>query len=194
MSKIPPAAASTSGSARISSRTLSGTGARPLEENSSSCLPLTTASVPAYDSLKMLSKAFWKVSVRTYVPLTIAMPSTTARAVSRLRILRPAIPRSVTPIMPPLTSSIASMISRADDCPMSLTIRPSARKSTRSAISAACASCVTMTVVWPRLVTESRSSSRISPLVVESRLPVGSSANMTVGLETRARAIATRCC
>ena len=37
-------------------------------------------------------------------------------------------------------------------------------------------------------------ASRISPLVVESRLPVGSSANMTVGCETSARAIATRCC
>ena len=65
MSKIPPVAASTSGSARISARTLSGTGARPLEENSRSFFPLTTASVPVYDSVKMLLKAFWKVSVRT---------------------------------------------------------------------------------------------------------------------------------
>ena len=65
MSKMPPAAAPTSGSARISSSTLAGTGALPLEENLSSCLPLTTASVPTYDSVKMLSKAFWKVSVRT---------------------------------------------------------------------------------------------------------------------------------
>ena len=37
-------------------------------------------------------------------------------------------------------------------------------------------------------------ASRISALVVESRLPVGSSANTTVGRETSARAIATRCC
>ena len=36
--------------------------------------------------------------------------------------------------------------------------------------------------------------SRISPLVAESRLPVGSSAKTTVGRETSARAIATRCC
>ena len=62
---MPPAASSTSGSARISSRTVAATGARPLEENSRSCLPLTTASVPTYDSVKMLSNAFWKVSVRT---------------------------------------------------------------------------------------------------------------------------------
>ena len=40
----------------------------------------------------------------------------------------------------------------------------------------------------------SRSSSRISALVFESRFPVGSSANTTVGCETSARAIATRCC
>ena len=35
------------------------------------------------------------------------------------------------------------------DGPRSLTIRPSARKRMRSAIAAACASWVTMTVVWP---------------------------------------------
>ena len=40
----------------------------------------------------------------------------------------------------------------------------------------------------------SRRSARISPPVRESRLPVGSSANMIVGRETSARAIATRCC
>ncbi len=51
-----------------------------------------------------------------------------------------------------------------------------------------------MTVVCPKLVTESRRSSRISLAVLESRLPVGSSANITVGRETSARAIATRCC
>ena len=37
-------------------------------------------------------------------------------------------------------------------------------------------------------------SSRISPLVFESRLPVGSSAKTIVGLLTSARPIATRCC
>ena len=35
---------------------------------------------------------------------------------------------------------------------------------------------------------------RISPPVFESRLPVGSSAKTTLGRETSARAIATRCC
>jgi len=71
---------------------------------------------------------------------------------------------------------------------------PSARNSTRSAIAAACASCVTITVVWPSESTESRSSARISPPVLESRFPVGSSANITLGRDTSARATATRCC
>ena len=46
------------------------------------------------------------------------------------------------------------------------TIRPSARKRMRSAIAAARASCVTITVVWPYASTESRISSRISPPVL----------------------------
>jgi Transposase DDE domain len=45
-----------------------------------------------------------------------------------------------------------------------------------------------------RLALRARGSSRISPLVFESRLPVGSSAKRIVGRLTRARAIATRCC
>src|SRR5206468_4605048 len=93
-----------------------------------------------------------------------------------------------------VTSSSASRISCVVEGPSSLTIRPSARNRIRSAIVAAWASWVTMTVVWPYVETESRSRLRISPLVVESRLPVGSSANITVGFETSARAIATRCC
>ena len=65
---------------------------------------------------------------------------------------------------------------------------------TRSAAAAARGSCVTITVVWPSSSTASRSSARISPPEAESRLPVGSSANSTVGWEISARAIATRCC
>src|SRR3954471_4341359 len=94
----------------------------------------------------------------------------------------------------PVTSSSVSRIVWAEDGARSLTMLPSARKRMRSAIAAACASCVTITVVWPRVSTESRSSARISPPLVESRLPVGSSANMTLGRETSARATATRCC
>ena len=128
------------------------------------------------------------------MPLTIATPMTTANAVSSARILRPARPLSATAIIAPVTCSSVSRISWALDGPRSRTMSPSARNSTRSAIAAACASWVTITVVWPSVSTESRSSARISPLVVESRLPVGSSANITLGRETSARATATRCC
>ena len=134
------------------------------------------------------------MSVRMNVPLTIETPMTTANAVSSARILRPASPFSATPIIGRSPASSVSRISCAVERPRSRTMSPSARNSTRSAIAAACASCVTITVVWPSASTESRSSARISPLVVESRLPVGSSANITLGRETSARATATRCC
>ena len=77
---------------------------------------------------------------------------------------------------------------------MSLTICPSDRNRIRSAIAAARGSWVTITTVWPTESTERRSSCRISSLAVESRFPVGSSANSTVGRLSMARAIATRCC
>src|SRR5207302_3769738 len=93
-----------------------------------------------------------------------------------------------------VSSFMTASTSAAVVCWSSRTISPSARKRMRSAIAAAPGSCVTMTVVWPKVSTESRTRVRISPLVAESRLPVGSSAKTTVGRETRARAIATRCC
>jgi hypothetical protein len=98
-SAISPAAASTLGRARTSSSRSADTVARPLEEKSTICLPLMTASVPSYDSVKIPSKAFRIVSVRTKEPLTIATPITTARAVRKARSLRPARPLSVTPII-----------------------------------------------------------------------------------------------
>ena len=51
-----------------------------------------------------------------------------------------------------------------------------------------------ITKLSDRDLTKLRSSSRISALVRESRLPVGSSAKSTVGREMSARPIATRCC
>ena len=130
------------------------------------------------------------------MPLTIATPSTIASAVSAVRSLR----RASSPLS--ATRVIAGSPPRSRRAPAprrggraSLTIRPSARKRTRSAIAAA------RGVVGDhhgRLAVARRrtprSSSRISPLVRESRLPVGSSAKRTVGRETSARAIATRCC
>jgi hypothetical protein len=55
-------------------------------------MPAITASVWSYDAPKMPSKAFWIVSVRTSVPLTIVTPITTANAVNSARTLRPASP------------------------------------------------------------------------------------------------------
>ena len=60
----------------------------------------------------------------------------------------------------------------------------------RAAISG---SCVTITIVRPAPFSAS-SSSMISAPVAESRFPVGSSARMSCGLFTSARAMATRCC
>jgi hypothetical protein len=51
-----------------------------------------------------------------------------------------------------------------------------------------------MTTVWRNSSTARRSRSSTSALAFESRLPVGSSAKTTAGLETSARATATRCC
>ena len=73
-------------------------------------------------------------------------------------------------------------------------MRPSARKTIRSACAAACASWVTMTIVWPWSSTAVRRNARSSDPLFESRLPVGSSAKTMSGRETRARAPATRCC
>ena len=63
-----------------------------------------------------------------------------------------------------------------------------------SAWLAATASWVTMTIVWPNRSTADRMNVRISPPVRLSRLPVGSSAKISCGLDARARATATRCC
>src|SRR5207248_3536616 len=68
----------------------------------------------------------------------------------------------------PASSSITVSTSCAVTPPRSRTISPSSRKRIRSAIAAAFASCVTITVVWPKESTESRTRSRISPLVAES--------------------------
>ena len=74
-------------------------------------------------------------------------------------------------------------------------MRPSARKRMRSAIAAACGVVGDhhdrLAVVVDRRRAAGRGSRRWS---CESRLPVGSSANRTVGRVTSARAMATRCC
>src|SRR5438105_1089151 len=51
---------------------------------------------------------------------------------------------------------ITSRISSIDPAAWSRTMRPSPRKTTRSAAEAAVASCVTMTIVWPKSSTDLR--------------------------------------
>ncbi len=98
-----PVATSTPSTARTCSRTSSGIGGGcdcSPSKLMSAPLPVTTASVPAYDSTKMALNALSIVSVSTYAPLIIATPRTIAIAVSTVRNLRPARPRSATPIIP----------------------------------------------------------------------------------------------
>ena len=142
-----PPAASTSGSARTLVSSDAGIVAEPLVDFSTICLPAMTASVSSYEAAKRPSKVFCIVSVRMNVPLTIETPITTAKAVSSARTLRAASPFRATAIIDRDTSSSTSRMRWALQAPMSRTISPSARNSTRSAIAAACASWVTMTVV-----------------------------------------------
>src|SRR6185436_14629557 len=70
--------------------------------------------------------------------------------------------------------------------------RPSAKKSTESAYADATGSCVTMTTVPPCSCTTARSRVSTSRALRMSSAPVGSSAKMTAGSVTSARATATR--
>ena len=88
-----PAATSTPSTARTLSSVASGIGGASADSPSKlkpGSLPVTTASVPAYESTKIASNALSIVSVSTYAPLIIATPSTIASAVSAVRSLRPA--------------------------------------------------------------------------------------------------------
>src|SRR6185312_4287820 len=93
-----------------------------------------------------------------------------------------------------VSSFITPRIASSSQWPSSRTTRPSSRKRMRSAMAATYGSWVTITIVCPLSVTELRSRSRISVLPARSRLPVGSSANTTLGWFISARAIAARCC
>ena len=147
MSKIAPEALLTSGSSATFVCSDSGTVdlAAPLTIS----LPEITAPVSSYVPANRSSKAFFIVSVRTKVPLTIATPRTIDERSERRaqlaphqalqrrrghRCLRLSIMPSTAASSSPLTSS---------------TVLPSARKTIRSATAAALASCVTIIVVWP---------------------------------------------
>src|SRR5579862_17845 len=71
----PPTASSTPGNALMRVSTDSGNdGETVLFELPKLVLPLTTASAFWYETVKIVSKLFLIVSVRTYVPLIIATP------------------------------------------------------------------------------------------------------------------------
>ena len=72
--------------------------------------------------------------------------------------------------------------------------RPSRMRTTRSQASPTSASWVTRMNVWPCSRLNRRRSARTSAERSESRLPVGSSARISDGRLTSARAIAARCC
>ena len=75
MSKMPPAASSTSGAHDLV-EDARGDGRASARGKLEQLLAADDGVVSAYDSLKMLSNAFWNVSVRTFVPLIIATPRT----------------------------------------------------------------------------------------------------------------------
>ena len=77
-------------------------------------LPVITAVEPARDSVKIESNALSIESVRTYVPLTIATPSTIANAVSAVRSFRPSRPLSANLVTLRPRSSLVLECSRAD--------------------------------------------------------------------------------
>lgn len=75
----------------------------------------------------------------------------------------------------------------------SVTIFPSSMHITREAYEASCCEWVTIIMVVPSSLS-SLSNVITSCPFFESRLPVGSSASISLGFDTKARAIATRCC
>ena len=125
--KIWPDAFSTPSRALTFTSTDAGTVGEPLCENETVDLPVITAAVSLYEPAKIWSNADLIVSVRTYVPLTMATPSTIASAVRSARSLRLDEPLERDGDHVRLTSSTAAMISAAVERPTSLTMRPSAR-------------------------------------------------------------------
>ena len=99
-----PAAAATSGSCFTRVRTeaeKAGVASVLLSVFLNATFPLITASEFSYDVSTIFVNAPVIVSVRMYVPLTMATPSTIASAVRMVRSLRPSSPLRATPIIVP---------------------------------------------------------------------------------------------
>ena len=96
-----PTAFSTPGTARTRSSVSCGMAGRTglSESTLTTVLAETTAAVPSYAELDSESAAPFIVSVSVYAPLTMATPSTMARAVSTVRRRRVVIPLRPTRVM-----------------------------------------------------------------------------------------------
>ena len=96
LSTLPSASATPSSPRTSSSSDSSSVGSvTPLPSlRSKADLPVMTTSEPSRTSVKIWSNALSIESVRTYVPLIIATPSTIASAVSAVRSFRDRRPLS----------------------------------------------------------------------------------------------------
>ncbi len=110
----------------------------------------TTTSFLTFTASKMSENARLIWPVRTNVPEIIATPSTIESAVRRARNGRARRLANVRPSIARYSSDLIwSRISSEVMLGRSATISPSLRNTTRSAMAAARASWVTITIVWP---------------------------------------------
>ena len=145
------------------------------------CAPAPTATIVMTAATPMMMPSI----VSAERSLLMRSAASAMRSVARKFMARPPPPAAAT------RRAIAAASSGAFGA--STIRRPSRKVSSRDAKAAMSCSCVTTTMVMP-LRLSSCSSAMISTLVVESSAPVGSSARISLGSLTSARAIATRCC
>ena len=148
---------------------------------------ITLASVPLPIAIMTTSAA-----MPTMVPAIIKKVRTlfAASDCAPSLAMRSTLIRASSPLASDFSSSSASS---GAETATSSAIRPSSMTMILSACSATSRSCVTMTMVRPWACRRWKMASTSAPLL-ESRLPVGSSARMIDGSLIRARAMATRCC
>ena len=128
-------------------------------------------------------------TVRTTAVMPMRMPSVVSAERSRCVRTASVAVRSVSRQVIGRIQTVSSRVIASGGAP-----RPPSRISIlRSARAAMSCSCVMRTMVLPSSLS-APSSSSTSAVEVESRFPVGSSARMTAGWVTSARAMATRCC
>ena len=125
------------------------------------------------------------------MPIALVMVSVNApmKMASTVRVVRVLLRRVLPTAVVSMSVIFMRMLRSVREC----TSRPSLMWIWRSQRAASSVSCVTTTRVMPlSLFKRNRMSSTKRPVTV-SRLPVGSSAKMSLGLFTSARAITARC-